>query len=144
MIVKLLSESDTADIVKLHQENFSDGWTESMLLSAWKSGRFMALGAFIKDNLIGVITCSKGLDDADIEGIVSDKNYRGKGVATALIEELIKRLKSANIDKILLEVRETNIPAINLYKKFGFNAISVRKGYYADGENAIVMIKENF
>ena len=143
MIIKQLSESNTSEIADLHREHFADGWTENMLVSAWKGGRFLALGAIENDVLVGVITCSKGLDDADIEGVVSRTDYRGKGIATALISQLISHLKSQNIDRILLEVRENNLPAINLYKKMGFETISVRKGYYADGENALVMIKEN-
>ena len=59
-----------------------------------------------------------------------------------LIQGLEKALLEKNIEKIFLEVRLSNLPAQNLYIKNGFNRINVRKSYYSDGEDAVVMAKE--
>lgn len=141
MRIARLNAYDLPEITKLYQADFSDGWTADMLKSAFESGRFFALGAIENGALIGVITVTSGLDDADIEGVVTASAHRGKGVAKTLLTAVIDLLKADKKERILLEVREGNVPAINLYKSAGFKEISIRKKYYADGENALVMEK---
>ncbi|MBE5754028.1 MAG: ribosomal-protein-alanine N-acetyltransferase [Clostridiales bacterium] len=143
MIVKTLKKGNVNEILSLYALDFADGWNKNMLDSAFDGGRFLCLGAYQNDVLVGVITLSLSIDDADIEGIVTKKEFRNKGVASLLFDSAQKILKEKGIQKILLEVRETNIPAINFYKKKGFNQISIRRRYYPDGENALIFIKEN-
>ena len=142
MKIALLNENDVDNVEKLYQKDFSDGWNKSMLLSSFRGGRFVCLGAFIDQVLIGVITITLGLDNADIEGIVVDSNYRRKGVADKLFKHALDYIKGLNIDKIILEVRASNFPAIQLYYKHGFKQISIRKKYYPNGEDALILIKE--
>ena len=76
---------------------------------------------------------------ADIIMVVTDRHNRGRGYATMLIGEVIKRLKVKNVFDIFLEVRENNDVARRLYKKFGFEPISIRKKYYDGTIDGIVM-----
>ena len=142
MILSTLNKSDVDSIVALYQGNFPDGWNKNMLESAFDGGRFIAIGAFDGDKLIGAITCSVSFEDADIEGVVTDVAYRRKGVASALIKKAQELLLSKGVNRLLLEVRESNFSAIGAYEKAGFTRLSIRKGYYCDGENAVVMVKE--
>ncbi len=143
MIVKTLKKENVTEILSLYAQDFADGWNKNMLDSAFDSGRFLCLGAFLNDVLVGVITLSLSIDDADIEGIVTKKEYRNKGVASLLFDSAKDILSEKGIKKILLEVRESNTPAINFYKKKGFNLVSIRRRYYSDDENALIFIKEN-
>lgn len=136
-----LSISDIDKILELYSKNFSDGWSKKMLESAFNTNRFIALGIG-QEKLIGIITCSLTEFDADIESIVIDKEFRKQGLAKLILEKLEERLKSKKIEKIFLEVREGNIPAKNFYIKNGFSKINLRKSYYDDGENAVIMAKE--
>ena len=138
-----LKKEDVKQITEFYQRNFPDGWTENMLLSAFDGGRFFAISAKDGERIIGIITFTIGLDDADIEGVVTDKDYRNCGVASALIKLAEEKIAFFNIKKILLEVRESNQSAKNLYIKSGFKSLFVRRKYYLDGENAVVMIKES-
>ena len=142
MNIVCLLEKDAQKIVNLYKDNFSDGWNLDMILSAFRAQRFLSFGAFVNDELIGVITCDFNQFDADIEGVVVKKEYRRQGVGALLIKELEKALTQKNIEKIFLEVRKGNIVAQKLYQKMGFNTISQRKEYYSDGEDALVMAKE--
>lgn len=142
MKIEHLLEKDAPLIVDLYKGNFSDGWNLEMIKSAYKNQRFISLGAFIDDELIGVITCDFNEFDADIEGVVVKKEFRGKGVGALLISELEKVLVKNKKEKIFLEVRKSNLIAQKLYEKMGFTIISQRKNYYSDGENALVMAKE--
>ena len=141
MTILNLTASDIEKIIELYRADFADGWTADMLKSAFDGGRFFALG--VKENgfLLAVISVTVGYDDADIEGVVVAKNSRGRGIAKALITAVEEKLKKDGKERILLEVRENNVPALSLYQGLGFNKISVRKKYYKDGENALVMEK---
>ena len=68
--------------------------------------------------------------------------YRRKGIGSKLLEETIRVMREVyKTDSIYLEVRVTNEPAIRLYEKFGFRKARIVKGYYADGEDAFIMVK---
>ena len=67
-------------------------------------------------------------------------HYRRKGVAAALLAESMPMLKKHRIKEFVLEVRLSNYPAINLYKKFDYETSGIKKKYYKDGENAYYMI----
>ena len=137
-----LKKSDVQSLVELYSSDFSDGWTESMLISAFDTGRFFVKGAETDGKLIGAINCTLTIDEADLEGIFVLEAYRNQKVASTLFDEMEKLLLSQGVKKMFLEVRESNLPAISFYLKKGFNKISVRKKYYQDGEDAIVMSKE--
>ena len=142
MTVKLLDKSHIDKITALYKKDFSDGWNEKMLTDAFDGGRFVCAGAFDNEKLVGVITCSKAVDDADIEGIVTDSDYRRKKVATTLLDFVTELFKQQGLSKLFLEVREFNGSAIAFYQSQGFEKISVRKKYYSNGENALVFVKE--
>lgn len=69
-------------------------------------------------------------------------DYRRRGIGTMMMEECIKRLKEYyDVGEVYLEVRVSNISAINLYEKLGFKKVKIIKYYYLDGEDAFVMAK---
>lgn len=122
--------------------DFVDSWNKSMIDSAFNGGRFYGFIEEENGNLKGFITFSIGLDDADIESVYVKKEFRKNKLATLLLESALEKIKKENITRVLLEVKEGNIPAISLYSKFGFKKISVRKKYYADGKDALIYLKE--
>ena len=78
----------------------------------------------------------------EIESVYVRVEHRRKGIAYELLNKIERELVSHEIKKVLLEVRESNISARALYYKKGYADIFVRKKYYHDGENAVVMVKE--
>ena len=143
MKIRALTDKDIPFLVSV-RDSFSDAWDEKMLLSAFNAGNFFGfIAEEIKDGVpAGFITYSVNIDTADMQDLFVVKDCRKKGVGYALIAGFIKDAKSRGVKKLFLEVRESNTPAINLYKKAGFNLVSVRKKYYSDGENALVLVKE--
>ena len=67
------------------------------------------------------------------------EDYRGMGIGQKLMEEGMKNVRECGASEIYLEVRQSNLPAIQLYRKLGFRAVRVLEGYYRDGENAYMM-----
>ena len=94
------------------------------------------------DKIIGFISATDLGETCDILSLVVDPEYRNKMVASNLIDYLISEL-SENLKLITLEVASKNIPAINLYEKFGFEVVNVRKNYYFDGDDAYLMARKS-
>ena len=67
--------------------------------------------------------------------------YQNIGIASKLMEFMFNDLKTNGVKDITLEVKVTNLNAIHLYKKYGFEEVSIRKGYY-QGIDGILMKKE--
>lgn len=89
-----------------------------------------------KDIIMGFIDYSIMYERAEINYIFVKEEYRGKHIASMLMEEFFKE----KFNEVTLEVNINNDNAINLYKKFGFEEISRRIGYY-NGIDALLMIK---
>jgi [ribosomal protein S18]-alanine N-acetyltransferase len=84
------------------------------------------------------------LDEGHITNIAVHPEYRGTGLGDKILEDMICISKGKGIDSMTLEVRISNISAINLYKKHGFIEVAIRKGYYQDtNEDGIIMWKYN-
>lgn len=82
------------------------------------------------------------IDEAHITNIAVHPEFRGAGLGNLLMEKMIELSKSEGAASMTLEVRRNNIPAISLYKKYGFIEAAIRKGYYQDTkEDAIIMWK---
>lgn len=142
MSIVELGPNDLDFIIDIQSRNFSDGWNENMLKSAFDGGRFFALAVCNDKEKVGLITYSVAMDTADLEGITVESSHRKKGYGQTLINAMVERLKGTGVERILLEVRKSNQSAINLYQKSGFEFLSVRKNYYQDGEDALVLMKE--
>ena len=88
------------------------------------------LGYFENNEIIGFLDFSVIYEKIEINDIYVSEEYRNLGIASKLLEYMINSIEE--IDNITLEVRVDNEIAINLYKKFGFEIIGVRKNYYKD------------
>lgn len=91
------------------------------------------------NEIVGCVGVNILVDHADIIMIVTKKDYVNNGIATLLLNAIISKCKTLNLESIFLEVRETNLIAISLYEKLNFVKIATRKKYYLDNqENALV------
>ena len=111
-----------------------------------------------KKNVLGYVVFYGTIESTDIFELAIEKKYQGRGFGEILMTESMgklsedtKNLKENDLsekektdfseNKFLLEVNEKNVKALKLYKKIGFEEISIRKNYYGKDENAVIMIK---
>lgn len=95
---------------------------------------------YVKDNeILGFLDYSKMYENMEINYIYVKEEYRKKGVATELLNYMIT---TNNFNNITLEVNIKNLNAINLYKKFDFKIINIRKNYY-NGVDGYLMERSN-
>jgi ribosomal-protein-alanine N-acetyltransferase len=78
--------------------------------------------------------------EAELRNIAVTPKYRRQGIAKALLEDGCRRLYAVGVRKLFLEVRESNSPALELYRKFGFEPQGRRREYYSHPtEDALVL-----
>ena len=94
-------------------------------------------GYYLDDKLVGFIHVTKLYETMDIVNVVVDREVRKQGIATKLINYVIDLFD--DIDNVMLEVNENNMPAISLYKKNDFEIINKRNNYY--GSDAALIMK---
>lgn len=130
------------DVYIIETECFSHPWSKQSLEEELNNETSLFLVAKEENEVIGYIGMSIVIDEGYIFNVAVRESYRNKGVATALINELVTYGKKNNFSFITLEVRESNLPAISLYSKFGFIKAGERKDYYSNPkENAILLTK---
>lgn len=79
-------------------------------------------------------------EEAEILDLAVHPDHRRHGYASALCKNLVQRISQSAVQKIFLEVRESNVAAVALYKKFGFQISGRRPNYYRNpAENALLM-----
>lgn len=93
------------------------------------------------DMVIGTLKYSLIYDRMEIDNIIVDEAYRGKGIGNKLMSYLVSIAINERVINITLEVRVSNTVARNLYKKFGFREVALRKFYYGN-EDGILMEKQ--
>lgn len=134
--------ADLGAIAALEAECFSDPWNMRMLAESFLSGHFF--GSLLEEN--GIITAYGGMsvveDEAEVQLIATAEMYRRCGRGGKILEDLIGEAKRRGVRRMFLEVRVSNASAMMLYLKHGFRGLYARVRYYADGEDAIVMMKE--
>ena len=93
------------------------------------------------DKVIGYAGMWIMFDSCDLVNIAISKDYQGKGYGEKLLRFMIKRALQLGIEFMHLEVRVSNLKAYELYRKYDFEEVRIRKGYYSDGEDCKDMVK---
>lgn len=129
-------------IERLEDECFSLPWTRDFIRSQLPDERHIFLVAVSGERLLGYVGMMYVLDEGYISNVAVAKDFRRQGLADALIDELTRRAAKLSLAFMTLEVRESNVPAIALYKKHGFTEVGKRKNYYElPREDALLMTK---
>lgn len=143
--------SDFNNIRNILLSDFDDFWNSDILKSELEDENSYYIiaripitnTANIQTNscyeIIGFAGLKIILDEADVMNIVTKKGKRNLGIGKLMLEKLIHIAKENGVKKITLEVNSKNTPAMHLYKKLNFEEISVRKQYYKNADDAIIM-----
>ncbi len=143
MNIRKAKISDLEAIKEIEDESFIKPFTKEDLLYEISQNPVSNFLVLEKDGLVvGFIDYWVTFDSATIDQIAVKKSERNQGFAKILLEKSINDLKElGEVSFFTLEVRTSNEPAINLYKSFGFQKVTIKEKYYDDGEDAIYMIK---
>ncbi|GII75620.1 ribosomal-protein-alanine acetyltransferase [Sphaerisporangium rufum] len=142
--LRAMTEADMPAVLRLEQATFpSDAWTEGMLrgeLADQPRTRHYIV-AETDGEIIGYAGLAAAGDQADVQTIAVRARWRRSGVGRAMMRELIAEAVRRGAGAVFLEVRADNPPARAMYEHFGFQPIGVRRGYYDDGTDAVMMMR---
>jgi ribosomal-protein-alanine N-acetyltransferase len=142
-----MTQADMAAIIALERRLFpEDAWTPEMFAAefAQPASRRLYLVAEAAGTLIGYAGMMfTGGSQADVVTLAVNPGHWGRGTGTALLTALVDEAGKRGYEEVLLEVREDNPRARQLYLRHGFSEAGIRRGYYQpSGVNAVVMRKE--
>ena len=127
------------DLNSIDFKDFNTFWNKTILEDELKADNTRYFKVTLDNKIVGFAGIKIVLNEADLMNIVVHNSYLRQGVASLLLNELFIFCKEHNIESINLEVNEKNLPAIDLYKKFGFVEVGRRKKYYDNKDDAILM-----
>lgn len=146
MIRKALIE-DLNAIDVLDKASNDNPWGKRLIKDALESRCNWVIVNDDSQRILAWLTASTVLDESELELIVVHPECRRLGYANQLIEQWFSEMLSRHVTQFILEVRESNLPAITLYQRIGFVSAGLRKNYYAAPiEHALLMsriVQEN-
>jgi ribosomal-protein-alanine N-acetyltransferase len=137
-----VTEDDLPQLLAIERQVYAAPWTaENFVAELTKPySLFYVLTDDETDSRIaGYIVCWMMFDDCQILNVAVDFPFRGLGMAKLMIRKVIALASNKSIKKVILEVRKTNMPAIQLYQGLGFAITHILKGFYGNGEDAYQM-----
>lgn len=139
-MIRRLKRDDIDKVVFLENDVLSTTLGSDMLKSFIESEFSYA---FVYDDMgvKGYISCNFDGYDVEILNFCVSSDYQNKGIGRELLNYTLSYFYSKMAISAILEVRESNKRAVHVYELFGFKKINVRKNYYQNEENAIVMQK---
>jgi ribosomal-protein-alanine N-acetyltransferase len=151
--LRKFTQNDLRSVVHINSVCLPENYTDYFFIDLYQ--RFPETFIVAEENgeVAGYIMCrvELGLSNFGFSGVIKKGHivsvavlpqYRRKGIGEALITEAMEGMRLYNAKQCFLEVRTTNTPAIDLYKKLGFQITRTIHGYYADGEDAYMMSKK--
>jgi ribosomal-protein-alanine N-acetyltransferase len=128
-------------VVRIEAQVYPRPWSHSLFVSeiALRASRAYVV-ARVGREIVGYAGLMMSLTDGHVTTIAVDPAWHRRGIGTRLLLTLAYEAIDRGALALTLEVRLSNRGAQEMYKRFGFTAVGVRKGYYADtGEDALVM-----
>ena len=133
---------DAEALVALEREAFGSGaWSREQVADEVSGATRHVAVAEAEGEVVGYAAISVVGEVADLTRIAVAGAHRRSGVASALLGTVHEAARQAGAERVLLEVAASNAAACELYRAHGYAEVSRRRGYYADGDDAIVLAR---
>jgi len=143
MTIEQMKSSWVTQVAQLEKDCFRDPWSEKSIAGELNNPLSLWLVAVDGGRLLGYVGSQTVLDETDMMNIAVAKEDRRRGVARALILELVNQLAQQGSRSLTLEVRASNQGAIALYQSLGFVQTGRRPNYYRNPrEDGLILRKE--
>jgi ribosomal-protein-alanine N-acetyltransferase len=141
LIIRKMILDDVPAVVELDQKSFSLPWPErSFRFELTDNPASRCWVAEVDEKIVGMIVVWLIVDEAHVATIATHPDFRREGIAKKLLAHALRKLIEQGARSSFLEVRESNLAAQELYRKFGYEETGRRRRYYKDNdEDAILM-----
>ncbi len=134
-------EDDIAPMAEIEQQAYPYPWSASILRDCLEAGHWGWV-ASSRGEIAAYAVVQAVLDEAHLLNVCVAPAWQGQGIGRGMLHWVMQQCAAREMQRMLLEVRASNIPALGLYRALGFQQDGVRKGYYpASGgrEDAVLM-----
>ncbi|MCL2760345.1 MAG: ribosomal protein S18-alanine N-acetyltransferase [Desulfuromonadales bacterium] len=140
IIICPMTEADLDDVLVIERDSFPKPWLRQHFIDEIMAVTSFPFTAFnSEEKVIGYVCPMMILDEGHILNVAIAPSFRGFGFGKFLVAHVLKECLNRNASSVSLEVRITNQPAITLYKSAGFKETGIRKRYYENMEDALLM-----
>lgn len=141
--IRMITANDLPRIMAIEKASFTDPWPRSAFEDSLDGVYHRIIIAEIESEIAGYASYYIEMKEARLTNIAVAFDFRRKSIAKKLLEYILEVVKNAGCKYIFLDVRPSNLAAINLYLKYGFYEAYRRPGYYRNpSEDALVMVKD--
>ena len=138
--IRPMDAADLDGVREIELRSFTDPWSRWMLAAELGRSRTCQLIAAQDEKIAGYIFLQHVLGEGEITNIAVSPDFRRQGIGAKLLRAAVAQAQAWELDCLFLEVRESNLPAIALYGRFGFTVNGRRPGYYQNPrEDALLM-----
>lgn len=139
MIIRRCTIEDIDEVYKIEQESFSDPMKKETMARDTERDSYYCYGLF--DGVLkAFISFERVLDEGQIISVATNPEYRRRGYAKKLFDEVKKLAKATETELFTLEVRSDNAPALALYESLGFKEVGRRKNYYSNPPSDAILM----
>ncbi|MEO0080944.1 MAG: ribosomal protein S18-alanine N-acetyltransferase [candidate division WOR-3 bacterium] len=140
-LIRPMTEEDLDDVEKLEQATFVEPWSQACFRQDLHRPHSLALVA-VKDGRLAGYAVAWAEEELHVANIAVEPAFRRLGIGRALMQQLETFGRRRGVKSVYLEVRQSNTEAQAFYRRLGFVQTYVRRGYYSNGEDAVVMEKD--
>lgn len=138
--IRELQDGDIESLSAIEAASFSMPWSPQDFRDLLSRDYCLYLVALVDGQIVGCAGFTNICNEGNIDNVVIAEAFRGRGIATRLLTELLSRGEAEGIEAFTLEVRVSNAPAIHVYEKLGFVSEGIRPRFYERPvEDAMIM-----
>jgi ribosomal-protein-alanine N-acetyltransferase len=144
VLLRPMMEMDLPEVATVEQSSYAFPWSENIFRDCLRVG-YTCRALDLAGRIIGYGVMSIGAGEAHILNVCVRDEFRNLGFGRRLLEHLLERAGVAGVGEAFLEVRPSNLAAIRLYQRLGFEQIGIRRGYYQapDGREDAIVLKRD-
>ena len=129
VLVRWLVERDMPEVLACEGQSFEFPWSEQDFIQALRRRNCIGMAAEYQDRVVGFMVYELHKTHLHVLGLAVDHTFRHRGIGGQMVAKLVSKLSSIR-RRLVLEVRETNLPALLFFKRCGFKAICVLHNHY--------------
>jgi ribosomal-protein-alanine N-acetyltransferase len=138
--IRWMIRRDMPEVLEIEKQAFEFPWSEDDFLRCLRQRNCIGMVAEFEERVVGFMIYELHKSRLHVLNFAVHHDVRHRGIGSSMIQKLVSKLSQQRRNRILLEVRETNLPAQLFFRKSGFRAISVLRDFYEDTtEDAYLM-----
>ncbi len=140
-MIRRIKEEDLAAINEIHSKRFAQDFDFENYIEGHPFN--YGIVRVHDDNVVGYLVAQTIFESSDLFYVAVHPDFLRLGHGQQLMDQYFKDCRMGEVINLSLEVRVSNVAAIKMYEKYGYVAVTTRKNYYADGEDAVLMVQTN-